>query len=105
MTIRAVDMQTLIPRLTENSRQQQHAEALPFVAQHAATAQSQERAARSQHQVNHKAPADQAGIRRDREGNGKQSGGREQEGRGQQRAPQQKAKSERPCGNRLDVRI
>lgn len=105
MSVRSVDVQTMIPRLTENSRQQQNAEAAPFVAQHALTAQSHERAVRRQHQVNHKAPADQAAVRRDREGDGKQGGGREPQERPQRKEPETKAKSQRQWGNRLDVRI
>ncbi len=106
MTIRSVDLQTMIPRLTESSRQQANADVAPLAAQHVAAAHAQERAARSQHQVLHKAPADQAGIRKDREGNGQQqAGGREPEARQGGKEPEKKGQPERRWGNRLDVRV
>lgn len=105
MTVRLVDMQTMVPRLTEASRLQHNSDVQPQVAQHAQAAQGQQRVERQQRQVIQRSPTEQATVARD----GRQGGG----GAGGQHLPQRRPKSEahgeepagpRP-GNRLDVKL
>lgn len=106
MSIRSVDLQTMIPRLTETSRQQHNADSQPFVVQHAAAAEAQERSARSQRQVSEKPQPEKASIRKDREGNGQQAAGKGPEPRHKRREPEAGSKpAERQWGNRLDVKV
>lgn len=105
MTVRAVDMQTMIPRLNEVSRIQAQAEVQPHVAQHAHAQVVQGQAQRAQQQVRQTAQAQQGKVRQEgeRRQGGQQpqarSGGKEQSRQGQE-APAQPG-----VGNRLDVKL
>lgn len=105
MTVRAVDMQTMLPRLTEagraHSQEQQH----PAVVQHAQTAQVQARAERAQSQVNEKSPVEQAAVHKD--GSKGAGGGQPQpERRPRQKAGEKEAGAPEPgVGRRLDVKL
>lgn len=105
MTVRAVDMQTMIPRLNEASKLQHQAEQQPQVAQHSQAAAMQARVERAQHQVTQKAPAEQAAIHKD---GGKGSGGQPEREKKKPAAKADPAKSqdvEPGVGHRLDVKI
>lgn len=106
VTVRAVDMQTMIPRLTEASRQQQQADSRPQVMQHNQTAVVQAQTERAQQAVFHKPQAEQGTVHRD--GGNKGGSG----GEGQPRQPRrQKAEAGREGpvepgrGHRLDVKV
>lgn len=106
MTVRAVDMQTMIPRLNEASRQQHQTDTRPQVMQHNQTAVMQAQTERAQQAVMHKPQAEQGTVRRD----GGQKGGGGQSGEGRQSRQQQKeAGREGPVepgrGLRLDVKV
>jgi DNA-binding protein H-NS len=100
-------MQTMIPRLNEASKLQHQAEQQPIVTQHSQTAAMQARVERAQHQVTHKAPAEQAAIHKD--GGGQGSGGNQRQQ--QPKKPAAKAEpakgqaAEPGLGQRLDVKI
>ncbi|HYF95554.1 MAG TPA: hypothetical protein VD969_25355 [Symbiobacteriaceae bacterium] len=105
MTVRAVDMQTMIPRLNEASRLQHQAEQQPQMAQHVQTAVAQARVERAQHQVNSKIPVEHAAINKD--GGGKSGGGGRQ-GAGKNRrdgGAGEQHPAEPGLGHRLDVKV
>jgi len=105
MTVRAVDMQTMIPRLNEASRLQHQAEQQPQLAQHAQTLVAQARTERAQHQVNAKMPAEHATLEKDGRspgGGGGQSRARKD---GKQSAGKEAQPAEPGLGHRLDVKV
>ncbi|MDF2627925.1 MAG: hypothetical protein K0R39_1756 [Symbiobacteriaceae bacterium] len=107
MTVRAVDLQTMIPRLNEASRLQQQAELLPQMAQHAQSLAEQARARDAQSRVLAKTNVENARI--GREGKG-QAGGGGQPGAGKERKDtvpggSQKPVSEPGRGHKLDVKL
>jgi hypothetical protein len=109
MTVRAVDMQTMLPRLSEAGRPHAQAEAQPALTQHAQTARVAAQAERAQHQVSQKASPEQKGVRPDGGGQGK--GGRER-GNGQRPGARrdaeksgQEAQADSGVGRRLDVKL
>ena len=105
MTVRAVDLQTMIPRLNEASRLQQQAELAPQMAQHAQTLAEQARAREAQNQVKAKADVENARIRKD----GRGQGGGGQPGAGKERkspaSEPQKPALEPGRGHKLDVKL
>jgi DNA-binding protein H-NS len=108
MTVRAVDMQTMLPRLAEAGRLQQQVDAQPALTQHAQTAQVAAKAERAQHQVNQKASAEQTPVRKDGGGRGGSGGGPPGERPGGRRPPAEPAKElsvEPGLGHRLDVKL
>lgn len=105
MTVRPVDMVTMLPRLTEASRLQHHNDSQPFVALHALTAQAAEKAVRDQQSVQQRTSAEQAEIHKDSSG----SGGQEEQPTSRrdrrQEQPQEAAATDPQRGHRLDVKI
>lgn len=105
MTVRAIDMITLVPRAGEVGRAQQQSLQHAHVFQHAQAAQQLERAKRAQQQVAEKAPAEQAQVRKD--------GGGGQGAPGERRESRRRAAATAPgdaptppgVGQRLDVKI
>lgn len=106
MTVRAVDMQTMIPRLNEASRMQQQAELAPQMASHAQALAEQARAREAQNQVKAKLNVEHGTIRRDGKGPG---GGGGQQGAGKERKSaaqgEQRPAPEPGRGHKLDVKI
>jgi len=105
MTVRAADMQTMIPRLNEASRLQHHNDVQPQVAQHANTQAAQAQAERARQQVNANTAAEQGRIGRD--GKRGQGGGQPQsESGGKGRSQKGKEGPAEPgVGSRLDVKV
>lgn len=103
MSVRPVEMLTMMPRLNEAGRLHHNAEVSPYAAQHAAAVQAAEKSLRDQQQVQHGQAADKAIIRKepDKQGGGGQRQGATPEQRHNAR-PQPKGKA--PTG-RLDVKI
>lgn len=104
MSIRPVDMQTLLPRTHEVGRQQHSAEMQPQVMQHALSARAQERSAQERRQVRQKDPAEQAAIREDRRRGGGQGRSRK-ESESEQKERKAGSKGPEAPGNRLDVKL
>lgn len=106
MTVRAVDMQTMIPRLNEASKLQHQADQQPQLAQHAQTLAAQARVERAQHQVNAKMPAEHAEIRKDGGGQGSGGGGAQPQARKGRKEPAAKEQPAEPgLGHKLDVKV
>lgn len=105
MTLKAVDMQTMIPRLNEASRMQQQAELAPQMASHAQALAEQVRAREAQSQVKAKLNVGRAMIRGD--GKGQSGGGQPGAGKERKNAPpgEQKPALEPGLGHKLDVKI
>lgn len=105
MTVRGVDMQTMIPKLTEASRMQHQAEQQANVAQHGQAAQLQAQAQRAQQQVAHRDPSGKVAARKDGQGQG---GGRDRGEQQPRRGKAEEAKqppAEPGLGTRLDVKL
>jgi len=105
MTVRAVDMQTMIPRLNEASRMQHHNDQQPSVASQAQAATLQQRAERAQQQVTQKSNAGKASIQKDGKGQG---GGAQaqQQGKGQAKGQAEQGGQGKPRSvTRLDVKV
>ncbi len=106
MSVRPVDLLTMLPRLGEASRLQHNAQTQPFVAQHAAAVQFVDKAIKERQQVHQRSPVEEATIRQDAKE--KSSGGREQQRsrKGKDREPVASMPSQPPRpGNRLDVKL
>ncbi|HWI62390.1 MAG TPA: hypothetical protein VNT75_11165 [Symbiobacteriaceae bacterium] len=108
MTVRAVDMQTMIPRLNEASRLQHQAEQQPQLAQHVRTAVEQARVERAQSQVNAKMPTEHATTVK-RDGGGQSGGGGGQPQPRARKDGKAGAKEQQPTepgrGHKLDVKV
>lgn len=106
MPLRPVDMLTMLPRLTEASRQQHNNETQPAVAQHALAIQRADKAVRDQQSVHQRAPAEQAEIARDGKSPGR-GPGRDGQKRRQPEGPSSRDQSpgDPVRGVRLDVRL
>lgn len=103
MTVRPVDMLTMLPRLTEAGRLQHVNDQRPAVLQHVMNAQGQNRTERQLKQVNQKSSAEQAGIQRD---GGRRNQQPDQEQRERNKKEQEKgAPGEPGLGSRLDVKL
>lgn len=110
MTVRAVDMQTMIPRVGEVGRMQQEAQTRPLALQHVQTALVQSAAERAQHQVGEKPAPQKVAARKDGDGGEGQGGARrEPQGRRAKGQAGQEPKAEAPrqpgLGQRLDVKL
>lgn len=106
MSVRPVDLLTMLPRLGEAGRLQHNAETQPFVAQHAAAAQSVDKAIKERQQVHHREPAEEGTIRQDaKQKHSDQSGQqRSRKGKDRSQVDEKPARPPRP-GNRLDVKL
>ena len=105
MTLRPVDMQTMLPRLNEASRMQHNAEQQPIAAQHAQTTEAQTKAERARQQVLHKDAADQAAWQQE---SGRQRGRQGDRKERQSRAEKQQGPelpADPALGRRLDVKL
>jgi hypothetical protein len=106
VTVRAIDMITMLPRTGEAGRMQQQSQMHPHLQQQAQSAQEQARAQRAQSQVARKPEAEQASVRKD--GGGRQGGGGQQP-RHPRQAPAGEGGQEPPAepgvGRRLDVKL
>lgn len=106
MTVRAIDMITLLPRVGEVARGLQQGEQQPHILQHAQALQQQERAKRAQAQVAEKAPAEQAQVRKDGGGGQGAPGERRESRRRAAAEPQKEGPAAAPgVGQRLDIKI
>lgn len=104
MTLRPVDMQTMLPRLNEASRIQHNAEQQPFAVQHAQAAEAQAKAERARQQVLQKEAADHLSWQQDggRKGGGP---GEEKQQRGKAKKPAPESPADPARGRRLDVKL
>ena len=107
MTVRPVDMQTLLPRLNEAGRMQHATDRQPQVVQQVQAAQGRAQAEHAQQQVLQKPSAGQVAIRQDGKGKGSQGDSRDGKQPSKER-PQQAPEAERSgptAGHRLDVKV
>lgn len=102
MTVRPIDVVTMLPRVHESGRLQQQHDQSPVTAQHVAALQGLQRSAREMQQVHQKARTDGAMVQKD----GSRNGGARQE---QRRRAEPAAKETEPpqprSGHRLDVKL
>jgi len=104
MSVRPVDVLTMLPRLNEASRLQANAETQPFVAQHAATTLAVDKAIKERQQVHERKAAGEATIRQDAKQKNSEQGGQQRPRKDRGLAEQKPAPSPQP-GNRLDVKL
>lgn len=102
MTIRAIDMQTMLPRLNEAGRTQQQLDQQPQVAQHAQAVTAQQKAELARRQIQQKSGSERLAGRQ--HGGSREDGGKGQTGNRKPSATKEEGLPEEH-GHRLDVKI
>lgn len=102
MTIRAIDMQTMLPRLNEAGRTQQQLDQQPLVAQHAQAVTAQQKAELARQQIQQKSESERLTGRQ--QGDGRQNGGKGHTGKRARSADKDEGLPE-DRGHRLDVKV
>lgn len=102
MTIRAIDMQTMLPRLNEAGRTQQQIDRQPHVAQHVQLVTAQQEAERARQQIQQKSESERPSGQQ--HSKGQSHGGQEKAPKRDQSGEKEEARLEER-GHRLDVKV